>query len=271
MKSNSYPVLALLRHCLVNCCIAAVLCLSACHKKPVDVSGQVFIVNPDGKSEKMVLAGIHVLGDKEFKALAASVLDRLAEADRRVAQANADDSAFDTAESLCKLHARRDYTVPGLDGVVDEVRARHHALGSPGSPATFDDLLDGMIAALPAEVTRTDADGRFSIPLDRKVWVIASSRRKVGERGEDRLWVVPCEAGKTGKAAPLLLANNGLVPDIHAFAALAGRDWQEMSGNKMSATPGVAAWVVAAVAKADALAADAGLRHAMAMTCGSGN
>jgi len=241
------------------------LCLPACQKKPAEVAGQVFIMNPDGASEKLGLVGIHVLGDAGFRSFAASVLDRLAEADRRVAQAKADGGVLNIAERLCGTLARREYAVPGLDGLLEEVRARRLALGTPGSRPTFDDLLDGVIAALPAAVTRTDADGRFSIPADQKVWVIAATPGKPGVRSGGRLWVVPCEAGRPGGAGPLLLSNDGLVSGIHAFAAIAGRSWRAADADRLSATPGVAAWAVATAARADELAADAERRHATAM------
>ena len=265
MKSRAYPILPLLRHCRLCCCLAVLLCLPGCRKKPVDVSGQVFIVNPKGTSEKLGLVGIHVLDDGEFKALAASVLDRLVEADRRAAQREADGSAIDAAEKWCRTLARRDYVIPGLDGLLYEVRARRLALGAPGCHPSFDDLLDRVIAALPAPVARSDADGRFSIPVDHKVWVVAAMPRKVGERVGGRLWVAPCEAGEPGKAGPLLLSNNCQVPGIRAFAGISGRGWRAMDADKMSATPGVATWVVATAARADELAAEAGLKRATAM------
>lgn len=48
--------------------------------------------------------------------------------------------------------APRDYAIPGLDALRDEVRARHLALGAPGSPANFGDLLERVTAALPPEI-----------------------------------------------------------------------------------------------------------------------
>lgn len=275
MKSHSYQVLTILRHLHVHLrlhlCLAAVLCLSACQKKPVDVPGQVFIVTPDGINEKMALIGIHALGDDEFKTFAASVLDRLLESGKRVARKEADTRAYDAAEKYCGVLARQDYVIPGLHGVLEEVRARRQLLGSPGSHPAFDDLLDKVVAALPAEVTQTDADGRFSIPINRSVWVIAVSRRKSGGRGEGRLWVVPCRAWEADKARPLLLSNYGLVTGIRAFAAIADLEWEQPERNKISLTPGVANWIIATFARADEMAADAKLRNAMTVMFGPGD
>ena len=259
MKSYSCPVLPLLR----LCCLSAVLCLSACQKKPVEVSGQVFIMNPDGGSSKMGLVGIHVLSDGEFKALAASVVKHLLETDRWVARREANNRVLNTVENLCKWSPSRDYDTPGLDGLLDEVRARRLALGAPGGHPTYDDLLDLVMADLPAAVTRTDADGRFSISVDHKVWVIAVAPPEFGVRSEGRLWVLPFQAGETGRANPLFLSNEALVTCIRSFARIAGMDWQVIDGDKTSPSPGLVTWAVSVSARADHLAPDARSSHTL--------
>ena len=59
--------------------LAALLVGSSCSRKPVDVTGQIFVVTAGRENVKMGLIPVHVVSDEEFKKIAASLSRKIRE------------------------------------------------------------------------------------------------------------------------------------------------------------------------------------------------
>ena len=66
---------------------------------------------------------------------------------------------------------------------------------------------------LPPAITKSDADGQFTVRTKGKIWLLARSSRKVGSDDETYLWAVPTE----GQSPKLLLSNDNQFNDPDSF------------------------------------------------------
>ena len=67
--------------------------------------------------------------------------------------------------------------------------------------------------SLPPAITKSDADGQFTVRAKGKTWLLARSSRKVGSDDEAYVWAVPTE----GQPPKLLLSNDNHFNDLRAF------------------------------------------------------
>ena len=57
----------------------------------------------------------------------------------------------------------------------------------------FEAISDRFFDCLPPAITKSDADGQFTVRAKGKVWLLARSSRKVGSDDESYVWAVATE------------------------------------------------------------------------------
>ncbi|MCH2059277.1 MAG: hypothetical protein MK183_01495, partial [Verrucomicrobiales bacterium] len=207
-----------------------------------EVSGQAFIVTQGGENIKIGLLGIHLLDDEQFRFLSESVINRLSASGQAVVDHNAQvdldrEALKEGLEYLNSVKKFNPQVGAKLDGHIVEARQRLSGLGKDKTGPSFDDLVALLRAWLSAPVTKTDADGRFTITLDGPRWIIASSQRKVGNSSERYLWAFRHVPPGDGGHSQVFLSNDNLVDGLRAFAQLSGREWSYPVSRIRSARP----------------------------------
>jgi formylglycine-generating enzyme required for sulfatase activity len=221
--------------------LAAILMFTACSKKPVNVSGQIFVVTSGRENVKMGLVGVHVISDEQLKVVAAKVGTQIKEATIKDAQHQADQKAGEALiQHLLSLESpelkvpqlealRKEAAEPMAQGMMDEMfegnslrvdKVSARADGNNLSEVIFNEAKDRLFTLLPTIITKTDADGRFTIPVQSKVWVIASGERAVADKKEHYLWMLPYALPENAPPAPLLIANDSEIDSLDQFYAL---------------------------------------------------
>jgi len=161
------------------------------------VNGQVFVVTKGGGSVKLGLLGIHVVGQREFPAIAKRVLQQ---AD--TSQANEDllkGLAGEIQGLIGKVHPSYATTLKQIEQSVLERLAAEARKNLPESM---------LFSLLPPVATQTDADGLFTIEASRTDWIVARSQRLTGDTTERYLWVLP-----VGEVKKKLLVSNDRMLD----------------------------------------------------------
>ena len=162
-----------------------------------EVNGQVFVVTKGGGSVKLGLLGIHVVGQKEFSAIANRVLQQ---AD--TSQANQDllkGLAGEIQGLIGKVHPSYATALKQIEQSVLERRVAEARKNLPESM---------LFSLLPPVATQTDADGLFTIKASRTDWLVARSQRLTGDTTERYLWVLP-----VGEVKKKLLVSNDRMLD----------------------------------------------------------
>ena len=157
-----------------------------------EVNGQVFVVTEGGEGVKLGLLGIHVIGQKEFPAIAKRVLQQ---AD--TSQANQDllkGLAGEIQELIGKVPPSYATALKQIEqSVLERLAAEARK-----------NLTESMLfSLLPPAATQTDADGLFKIKASRTDWLVARGQRLTGDTTERYLWVLP-----VGEVKKKLLVSN---------------------------------------------------------------
>lgn len=205
-----------------TCFLVLLFFLAGCSPKPVEISGQIFVVTAGRENIKMGLVAVHAVADEDFKKLAASLTETIRKGVAADAQAEADESARQALVREIEAIAEPVSALPELKALKDEVLGRE--LPQRPGEMSWERAASMMQVFLPAASAKTDADGRFRLAVNGKVWLVAQASRSLGkEKAESYLWILPWErpAGATG--APLLLSNDSNVGDLDGLYATLAR------------------------------------------------
>jgi len=200
------PILGLF---VVSCCFVS----SGCGRGQGKLDGDVFIVTQSAENVKLGLVEVRVLPYEETKT---AIAKTKAQADREVANLQ---PKLDAAREALASAERREEATRAEDDAV-----RNRWIAGTGSFEASNAALDRWMAAttvvsstksavgelekqarswnsgalyfasLPSPVAsvKTDADGKFSIPLDRTATVVlaASATRRLPDKTENYYWLV---------------------------------------------------------------------------------
>lgn len=204
---------------------AVLFCCVGCSPER-KVEGQVFVVMQSRDNVKMGLVGIHVATAEQLRAVVTEAGAVYLHSDQewraRIAQSKANvDEAVKFRDTLfsAKPEGLADETRIRLqDAVVFKVRELEAAVSSNYSnvPSSLSDFETSIFSKLLQPVTKTDADGRFSLTAKPGDWLLAHSERKILGNEETYFWAVQVPQEKK----PLLISNDTLVQGELGFHKL---------------------------------------------------
>lgn len=228
----------------------------------MEISGQIFVVTAGRANIKMGLVDVHAVADEDFKKLAASLTETIRKGVAEDSQAAVDEAARLALirEIEIKAVAAPVSALPELEALRDEVLGRE----LPQRPGKMSfELAASMLGVfLPAASAKSDADGRFNLALNGKVWLVARANRTLGkDKEESYLWILPWERPASVSGAPLLLSNDCNVDELdELYATLARANGGETSlqaERQQSAEPNWVASLQLAREKVQTLVAEA--------------
>jgi len=208
------------RHSHMKCLIQfllvllAVAILPACSKKPVNITGQIFVVTKGRENIKMGGLEVRVIPDAEFLNMVKATLPWMQEEVRKEAQRKTD-ADFMTAfiQEVRAMEEAAPNPIPELPMIRKTIVEESGAADSLVESALSAGILQRGVGKLISSATSTssvttDADGRFTVPLTGKTWFIAAGQREVGEQTEQYLWVKGFEAPADVTSATMAISND---------------------------------------------------------------
>ena len=206
---------------VITFCLVSLFFLAGCSPKPVEISGQIFVVTAGRENIKMGLVDVHAVADEDFKKLAASLTETIRKGVAEDSQAEVDEAARRALVREIEAIAEPVSALPELKALKDEVLGRE----LPRQPVemSFEHAASMLSVFLPAASGKSDADGRFSLAVNGRVWLVAQASRSLGmDKAESYLWILPWEHPAAANGAPLLLSNDSNVDNLDGlYAALA--------------------------------------------------
>jgi formylglycine-generating enzyme required for sulfatase activity len=210
-----------LLHLLSVLLVAAIL--PACSKKPVNVTGQVFVVTKSRENIKMGGLDVYVIPDSAFKASAKSVVSWMLDEAKKEAQSQAD-SDFMTSfiEEVIVMEKNfpehRSKFEPIRMGIAKESGIANEIIQRASAAELKKRAIAKLIEGCATKVTvTTDADGRFVVLIKEKTWFVSTGERAVGDETEKYLWVKSYEAPAKMENATMTISNDA---DIDSEDAL---------------------------------------------------
>ena len=232
MKDLLLPVLSL------------VLAVGGCSEKTAVVTGQIFVVTKGGQNIKMGSIPVHVIPEEQFK----ETVRKLVVKDTLLNELNELEPVKLHVPDL--VHLRREIENES------EARRQKVILGFP-----LQDELRALVQALPSSTARTDADGRFTVEVSSKVWMVAWGGRHVGGVEEEYFWVLPYEPSRDALPQTVLISNDADVDskeDLCArLAPLIGKDWSIDAFVNREPNAAVVQWAVKVKERASTMVLDA--------------
>ena len=207
------------------CALYLFAILTACSKKPIDVTGQIFVVTKSRENIKMGGLEVMVIPDAEFQTMAKTTVSWMQEEARAEAQRKID-SDYMTAFIREVMDMERESPMP----ISELEKVRMSIVKESGTAET---LLESVLAgnllhkgfrklistSTSSLKVSTDADGRFAVPLKGKTWFIAGSQREVGDETEQYRWLKSYEPIEGAATASMSISNES---DIQSEAELYG-------------------------------------------------
>ena len=197
-------------------------------KEEVEVEGQVFVVTKSRENIKMGLVPIHVVPDDQFEKIASELAEQIMAYREDDAQRKANHDALEVFIKELRSLEKPDLTVPVLKTLREEAASFKNRFTPPEE---LEFVKARLFSQLPPTVVKTDADGRFKISFNSKVWAIAQGDRSVGEEREQYLWIMPVERPKEGSVSPILISNDSgysSVEEVYALLAFVGGKAKEL-------------------------------------------
>jgi hypothetical protein len=207
----------------------------------------------------MGLVGVHVLTEAQIKEVAAPLLKRyqlaLEKHETHVAQCEMDESRLTNFASELAGLEPAGIRIVEIDDIQVEILRRKQVLQESEQPSLTDPILaDGalaneLVAALPAPLGKTDADGRFTVGAGEGDWLIAGAQRELRKGVEEYLWIVQVPAQK----APILISNDSLVNPRGLLTYLSLRSGMSLhtpTARALAASADTEAWIKGASERA---------------------
>lgn len=208
--------------------IALLGTLFSCSKKPVEVTGQIFVITQGRDNIKMGGVQVRVIPDEDFVKAVNEVLPWLEAEVQKEAQANTDaDHMTALIREIVAMEEAAEKPIPDLPAIrkalVEESGSAENLMESALAAPLYQQAVAKVLNVVSSkqEVT-TDADGRFSTLSTGKTWFIAMSSRAVGDKSEQYLWVKGFEPAEGSPAASLVISNEADIDSEDALHALLG-------------------------------------------------
>ena len=195
--------------------LSALLALiPACSKKPIDITGQIFVVTRGGEYIKMGGLEVRVIPDDEFQAMAKATVPWMQEEAHKEAQQKIDyDHMRDFIMEVMAMEESAANPMPELPQIRKNLAEEYVMAEKIRLSVTSAGFLPRGIAKLMSGATSTvtvttDADGRFTVPITGKTWFLAVGQRDVGGETENYNWVKSYEAPEGAKKPTLAISND---------------------------------------------------------------
>ena len=208
--------------------LSLLLLLSSCSKKPVEVTGQIFVITQGRDNIKMGGVKVLVVPDVDFQN-AKEVLTWMQQEAKDEAQRKADsDHMTKFINEVIELEKTSSLIIPELSKIRESViKESEITFGLVDSAMKRDLITRAWIKMFPSDVKKieliTDADGRFTLPINGKAWFYASAERRVGNESEEYLWLKGFEAPDGASKASLVISNDDDINDEEElYSMLAG-------------------------------------------------
>jgi formylglycine-generating enzyme required for sulfatase activity len=209
--------------------LSLLLILTSCSKKPVEVTGQIFVITQGRENIKMGGVEVLVVPDEEFRKKAKEVVTWMQQEVKAEAQRKVDsDHMTDFINWVIELEKTSSFKIPELpkirEGIVKE---SDMASGLIESAMKRDLQTRSFIKMFVGDgekmVFTTDADGKFTLPLRGKAWFHAMAERQVGDNSEGYIWLKGFQAPDGASKASLVIANDDDIKDEdELYSMLAG-------------------------------------------------
>ncbi len=208
--------------------LSLLLLLSSCSKKPVEVTGQIFVITQGRDNIKMGGVKVLVVPDVDFQN-AKEVLTWMQQEAKDEAQRKADsDHMTKFINEVIELEKTSSLIIPELSKIRESViKESEITFGLVDSAMKRDLITRAWIKMFPSDVKKieliTDADGRFTLPINGIAWFYASAERRVGNESEEYLWLKGFEAPDGASKASLVISNDDDINDEEElYSMLAG-------------------------------------------------
>ena len=169
--------------------------LPACSKKPVEVTGQIFVVTKGAQNIKMGGLPVRVFPHKEFQKMAKATVTWMQDEVRYEAQRKVDSDYMGAfIKELMAMEESAENPIPQLPQIRKTIVTESGMDEKIGVSALYADLLPRSIEKLISGATttlgvRSDADGRFTVPVSEETWFFTVGQRDVGEETEEYIWI----------------------------------------------------------------------------------
>ena len=199
--------------------LSLLLLLSSCSKKPVEVTGQIFVITQGRDNIKMGGVEVLVVPDEEFRKNAKEVVTWMQQEAKAEAQRRVDsDHMTDFINEVIELEKTSPLKIPELPKIRESIVKDSDFASEFTKSLMVGGLQRGSLIKMfggDAEkmVFTTDADGRFTLPLKGKAWFHAMAERKVGDNTEGYIWLKGFEAPDSVSKASLVISNDDDIND----------------------------------------------------------
>ena len=209
--------------------LSLLLILTSCSKKPVEVTGQIFVITQGRENIKMGGVEVLVVPDEEFRKKAKEVVTWMQQEAKAEAQRKVDsDHMTDFINEVIELEKTSSLKIPELPKIRESiVKESSVASGLIESAMKGDLQTRALINIFAGNGEKmgftTDADGKFTLPLKGKAWFHAMAERKVGDNSEGYIWLKGFEAPDSVSKASLVISNDDDIKDEdELYSMLAG-------------------------------------------------
>ncbi len=210
----------ILYHLLLLVLIATI---PSCSKKPVQVSGQIFVVTKSRDNIKMGGLDVYVIPDSAFQASAKFVLPWMQDQVKKEAQSRAD-SDYMTSFIKEVMVLEKNFPEhqskfePIRMGIAKESGIAEEIIQSALTPELKKRAIAKLIEGSASKVTvTTDADGRFVVPITEKTWFVSTGERSVGDQTERYLWVKSYEVPENMVSATMTISNDADIDEDNSL------------------------------------------------------
>jgi formylglycine-generating enzyme required for sulfatase activity len=205
---------------------ACIAVLPSCSKKPVEVTGQIFVITQGRENIKMGGVKVLMVPDDEFRKKAQDVVGFMQQEAQAEAQRRADsDHMTQFIHEVIALEGTGGLNLPELPKIRERIVKESDMASKLVHSLNAGDLLTRSFVRLFADHDQkleftTDADGKFALPLKGKAWFHAMAERKVGENSEGYLWIKSFEAPDGVTTANLVISNEDDIDDEDGLYAM---------------------------------------------------
>ena len=199
--------------------LSFLLLFPSCSKKPVEVTGQIFVITQGRENIKMGGVEVLVVPDEEFRKKAKEVVTWMQQEAKAEAQRKVDsDHMTEFINEVIELEKTNSLKIPELPKIRESLVKESSVASGLIESAMKGDLQTRALIKIFAGngekmVFTTDADGKFTLPLKGKAWFHAMAERKVGDSSEGYIWLKGFEAPDGVSKASLVISNDDDIND----------------------------------------------------------
>jgi formylglycine-generating enzyme required for sulfatase activity len=194
----------------------------SCSKKPVEVTGQIFVITQGRENIKMGGVEVLVVPDEEFRKRAKEVVTWMQQEAKAEAQRKVDsDHMTSFVNEVFAMEEFSKHTIPELPAIREEINKEliqaSNVIKSQKVDLKTRAVNQFLTGLSNTQKVATDADGRFTIPVVGNTWFLAAANRHNGEDYEEYLWLKKFEAPIKESSATVLISNESDIDYEHEF------------------------------------------------------